>query len=160
MKTRPVQRKEGFTLIEIMIVVVIIGLLAAMAIPAFAKIREKSQNAAAFNDLRIFANAFQDYATEHGYWPADVNEGILPPEMADSTIRPNQFTSKTPVGGVYDWEGPTSWTTLFVSIRDSNLTPDRAQRMDKDLDDGDTDTGTLRFYDDVLWYFIEDDNTN
>lgn len=63
MKTRSTQ---GFTLVEIMIVVVIIGLLAAMAIPAFQKVRANSQDKAVTNNLRQLASAADQYFLESG----------------------------------------------------------------------------------------------
>ena len=58
--------KKGFTLVEIMIVVVIIGLLAAIAFPAFQKVRATSQNKAVTNNLRQLAGAAQQYILESG----------------------------------------------------------------------------------------------
>jgi prepilin-type N-terminal cleavage/methylation domain-containing protein len=58
-------QKSGFTLVEIMIVVAIIGLLAAIAIPNFVKARTTSQQNACINNLRQFDGAVQEYALEH-----------------------------------------------------------------------------------------------
>ena len=57
---------KGFTLVEIMIVVVIIGLLAAMAIPAFQKVRQSSQDKAVLNNARQLAAAADQYFLENG----------------------------------------------------------------------------------------------
>lgn len=60
------KNSKGFTLVEIMIVVVIIGLLAAMAIPAFNKVREQSREKAITNNLRQIASAGQQYILSEG----------------------------------------------------------------------------------------------
>ena len=66
---------KGFTLVEIMIVVVIIGLLAAMAIPAFQKVRHASQNKAVLNNARQLAAAADQYFLENGV--SSVSQGDL-----------------------------------------------------------------------------------
>ena len=57
---------KGFTLVEIMIVVVIIGLLAAMAIPAFQKVRTNSQDKAVLNNARQISAGADQYYLENG----------------------------------------------------------------------------------------------
>ncbi len=58
--------RDGFTLVEIMVVVVIIGLLASMAMPAFQKIRSSSQDKAVLNNARQLSSAADQYYMENG----------------------------------------------------------------------------------------------
>jgi prepilin-type N-terminal cleavage/methylation domain-containing protein len=57
-------KRQGFTLVEIMIVVAIIGLLAAIAIPNFVKARTTSQQNACINNLRLIDSSKQQWALE------------------------------------------------------------------------------------------------
>ena len=66
MKQTKTMRKAGFTLVEIMIVVAIIGLLAAIAIPNFVKARSNSQASACINNLRQMDAACNEWALEKG----------------------------------------------------------------------------------------------
>ena len=57
-------RRAGFTLVEIMIVVAIIALLAAIAVPGFLRARKRSQASKILNDLRLIDAAVDQYAIE------------------------------------------------------------------------------------------------
>jgi prepilin-type N-terminal cleavage/methylation domain-containing protein len=58
------KRRGGFTLVEIMIVVAIIALLAAIAVPGFLRARKRSQASRIINDLRLIDSAVDQYAIE------------------------------------------------------------------------------------------------
>lgn len=103
--------KKGFTLVEIMIVVVIIGLLAAMAIPAFNKVRETSQEKAITNNLRQIASAADQYFIESGNTTVTVADLVN-----DNYLR----QSPAPVAGeTY----PTSVSTTDATLTASGGAP-------------------------------------
>src|SRR5215210_3202866 len=60
------KKRAGFTLVEIMIVVAIIALLAAIAVPGFLRARKRSQASKVLNDLRMIDAAVDQYAIEKG----------------------------------------------------------------------------------------------
>jgi prepilin-type N-terminal cleavage/methylation domain-containing protein len=64
MKLNLSSRRTGFTLVEIMIVVAIIALLAAIAVPGFLRARKRSQASRIINDLRLIDSAIDQYAIE------------------------------------------------------------------------------------------------
>jgi prepilin-type N-terminal cleavage/methylation domain-containing protein len=59
------KKRAGFTLVEIMIVVAIIALLAAIAVPGFLRARKRSQASKVINDLRLISAAVDQYAIEN-----------------------------------------------------------------------------------------------
>jgi type IV pilus assembly protein PilA len=72
MLSRMSKKEEGFTLIELMIVIAIIGILAAIAIPQFSAYRKRSYNAAAEADLRNAATAQEAYFVDFSTYKSPV----------------------------------------------------------------------------------------
>jgi type IV pilus assembly protein PilA len=71
MFTKMMRKNEGFTLIELMIVIAIIGILAAIAIPQFSAYRTRSYNSAAEADLRNAATAQEAYYVDNQSYMAN-----------------------------------------------------------------------------------------
>ena len=71
LKLNKMKNQKGFTLIELMIVIAIIGILAAIAIPQFSAYRKRSYNAAAQSDLKNFTTAQEAYFVDWGTYTTD-----------------------------------------------------------------------------------------
>lgn len=136
-------RRRGFTLVEVMVVVVIIGLLAVIALPAFKRARMNTQNSRFVSDLRMFVGACETFALENGVFPGDGNSGVLPNGL-EAYIKPTDFEVQSPIGGSWDTEFNDSSVTFAVGAVDITIPDEQLTLIDEMLDDGDINNGTYR----------------
>lgn len=135
--------RSGFTLVEIMVVVVIIGLLAAMALPAFQRVKQSAVSKRYLNDARQVRDGAERYALENGSFPPNGIGGLhanLRGYIPDSIFN----ATTTPLGGVWDWDFQQDGFTASISVYMFTVSDAQLRDIDRTIDDGDLTTGLFR----------------
>ncbi len=154
-------RTRGFTLVEILIVVVILGVLAGIVIPKFANSTQESELNAFAGCVRNFASAANYHYQKEGTYFEDSSSGQMPTGW-DTYILSSQWTNGTPIGGVWDFELDSFGikSAFGVHFNGSGNTRDDAymQQIDVICDDGDLSSGAFRKLAEDRYYYIVADN--
>ncbi len=144
----------GFSLVEIMIVVVIVGLLAAIAVPALQRVRLRAIGSRYLNDVRQIRDGAERFAMETGQFPpngiaglhADLR-GYIPDSLFAST--------STPLGGVWDWDYQQSGITAAISVYQPTASDELLLQIDRTIDDGNLATGNFLRANSKVIYVIQ-----
>jgi type IV pilus assembly protein PilA len=102
------EREGGFTLVELLIVIIIIGILASIAIPIFLNQRNKAYDAAAKSDLKGMQVAEESYLSDFSTYTTAVTGTT---SLTSEGFKPSSSTTNTVVGIV----GGSSWCVKSVS---------------------------------------------
>ena len=106
------KNRGGFTLVEIMIVVAIIALLAAIAVPGFLRARKRSQATAILNDARVIDGSIDQYAIENNQKGTD---NVSVPKLQGYLKTGTRLYTQASGGTFYDVLGGTYTVTKFDS---------------------------------------------
>jgi type IV pilus assembly protein PilA len=137
------RKNSGFTVVEMMIVVAVIGLLAAIGIPSMLRAGEKSRIARFSREIKAAGHAFVQHAMETGSYPSDKTPTQMPDGMAPYLAK-FPWAEDTVIGGQWDWDYQQFGIEAGVSVYQPDWNSDLMVKVDALMDDGNLSTGHFR----------------
>lgn len=149
-------QRRAFTLVEILIVVVILGILAAIVVPQFADAATATRQSAFATDIKTWAEAATRYQAETGEYLEDSASGDFPAGW-DAYANREQWENGTVIGGLWDFELNSFGVRSSFGVHFNGVAPQSDEFMsviDRIVDDGDLATGVFRKLAADRFYFI------
>lgn len=135
-------RRAGFSIIELMVVVLVIGILSVISWPSFKRVQRETTASRLSNDFRVYSSTFETHALEQGDWAADGNRNELPEEIRSYFFNSNWFKDP-PTGGYWEWEQDRYSLAAAVALVPELDNPELFIKVDRILDDGNLATGNF-----------------
>ena len=148
MPPHPHFRRPAFTLVELLIVVAILGIIAAIVLPTIRDVREQARREAFAANLRDLAGVAKLYFEDWHALPPQGAGAAVPPELLRAAGR-GDFPSRTPIGGYWHlghFAAADRWGVGVWWDGDAEQDVRRlAQSVDAEFDDGRPDAGRFLF---------------
>ena len=152
-------KQRAFTLVELVIVILILGILAGVAAPRLFSVSSKASQRTFAQQLHVFYEAVERYYMENQTYPAESASGVLPTEL-ESYLLKMAFGNETAIGGLWDYQANSYGFIAGIGVHfpsgkgypgDSVM-----QEIDQLIDDGNTSTGAFQAKDGGnRFYFIK-----
>lgn len=145
--------RSGFSIIELMVVVSVIGIIASLAMPGISQVRNRAQATVAANDLQKFAQALQLYSMQTGSYPLSLSVQDIPEQVASQL--PSVWRD-----GAYNWMYINSDLYTCLLVFGLRFNTEQAVRLDRIIDDGNIAMGKVIIAPNGngLVYFLEQDS--
>ena len=149
--------RHAFTLVEILIVVVILGILAALVVPSFASASDESRRTVFVTELRQFVDAAILYENIEGSPVPDLSTGETS-EAWSRYVDAATWTAQTPIGGSWDAELNSFGVRSAIGVHfdDENTAKDDEYMLiiDRMIDDGGLEDGGFQRIADGRYYSV------
>ncbi len=136
-------RSHGYTLVEIMVVVAIIGLLASLSIIAYSQHRTHALAVALGSEMRTFRDALEQCVIDTGDYDLAAPAGQLS-DVFEPYVRDTQWKSPSAVGGRWIVDSQLDGIRLCVGVVGFTTSTAPIELADRMFDDGNTGTGRMR----------------
>ena len=146
--------RSGFTLVEIMVVVLIIGVLAALAFPSFVEARRRSLMNRFIQDLRVLTDGMVRQNAATLSYPPDRMPGQVP-AGSEEYVKSSIWSQTTSIGGNWDWDLGQFGCVAGVSVYQPTWSDADMTEIDARIDDGDLSSGAFRKRSQGYIYIIE-----
>jgi prepilin-type N-terminal cleavage/methylation domain-containing protein len=148
-----ISRREpsrGFTLVELIAVIVVLAVLAAVAVPRYFDFSERAASSRIAGDFRVISRAFIQYNMNTGTWPPDTGSWGAPLPMMAPYWQDYPLARANAIGWMYDWNPQITGGEVGMFRLSAAAWPDDARtvrvmtRVDEIIDDGVLATGRFR----------------
>lgn len=136
-------RRSGFTLMELMVVMLTVAVLGAIAVPSYQKVTYRARAARLVADMHAIRTAAHQFQAEHGRWPENAARGLPAEMMPYIQDMPAEGT-----GYVLDWDNWDPVVGISVRVEDPALEAALLQLLE-------TSEGTFMRLNDRYTYFVE-----
>ncbi len=158
-------RRSGFSMVELAIVVSIIGILAALAIPLFKNIIVRSKISTLASDLRVHSESIRRFALEEGTYPTkrDIEDNRFGLTSRLDEYLSHSWYLPTPIGGVYRLNSSSlssgKLKNVFIEVSAGGKEPltvgyKDLMKLDKEIDDGSPGSGFVRISGRRVRYYL------